>query len=329
MKATMAFCLMMLFALPSLAQSAVDNCCQVNRSCATDGEWTQGWFDYQAGLCPASAPAPAGAPQPAPAAAVDNCCQVNRSCTADPEWIQGWHDYQAGLCPVAAPAGTSQPAAPAPAPAADVDNCCQVNRSCTADAEWIQGWNDFQAGLCPVAAPAVSTPADTTAPPPPAADVDNCCQIGRACHTDADWIRGYNDYQAGQCGGGVGPAPPSSVSSANHYSFSGTGRAATRAFTLTRGKWRFNPNLGRSADTFLVQVSSPGQAHTSGTCLTFPSNLHWRGESGAGLRLGAFSHEFAVRYTCDAQFVVFPEQSASDVQGQPWTININKTDGNI
>ena len=287
MKVAFAFCLMMLFALPSFAQSAVDNCCQVNRSCATDGEWAQGWFDYQAGQCPAAAPAGTSAPAPAPAAGVDNCCQVNRSCSADAEWIQGWNDYQAGLCPVSAPADGSQPAAPAPGPTADVDNCCQVNRSCSADAEWIQGYNDYKAGLCPVSAPSASTPADTTAPPPPA-DVDNCCQIGRACHTDADWIQGFNDYQAGQCGGGGGPAPMSSVSSANHYSFSGTGRAATRAFTLTRGKWRFNPNLGRSADTFLVQVSSPGQAHVTGTCLTFPSNLHWRGESSSGLRLGAY-----------------------------------------
>ena len=167
MKATIAFCLMMLFALPSFAQSAVDN-----------------------------------------------CCQVNRSCSADAEWIQGWNDYQAGLCPVSAPAGASQPAAPAPAPTADVDNCCQ---------------------------------------------------IGRACHTDADWIRGYNDYQAGQCGGGIGPAPMSGSSSANHHSFSGSGKSATRAFTLTRGKWRFNPNLGRNTDTFLIQVSSPGQALYSGT----------------------------------------------------------------
>jgi len=277
MKIFVAMLLMMLAALPGLAQSAVDNCCQVNRSCATDGDWTQGWFDYQAGQCPASAPA--GAPQPAPTTAgVDNCCQVNRSCTADSEWIQGYNDYQAGLCPVSAPAGASQPAPAAPAPAADVDNCCQVNRSCAADAEWIQG---------------------------------------------------YNDYQAGQCGGGSASAPMSSVSGANSYSFSGTGKSATRAFTLTRGKWRFNPNLGRSADTFLVQVSSPGQANPSGTCLTFPSNFHFRGESAAGLRLQAYAHEFAVRYQCDAQFVVFPEVSAGDVQGQSWTININKTDGNI
>ncbi len=204
-----------------------------------------------------------------------------------------------------------------------VDNCCQVNRSCTTDGDWTQGWFDYQAGQCPATAPAGTTP------PAPAADVDNCCQIGRACQTDAEWIQGYNDYQAGQCGGGIGPAPTSSVSSANHYSFSGTDRSATRAFTLTRGKWRFNPNLGRNADTFLVQVTSPGQANPSGTCLTFPSNLHWRGESGAGLRLGAYTHEFAVRYQCDAQFVVFPEVSAGDVQGQRWTININKTDGNI
>ena len=329
MRGLAVFFSLLLLALPSFAQSAVDNCCQVNRSCATDDEWVQGWFDYQAGQCPASAPVSTSPPASSPpATGVDNCCQVNRSCSADAEWIQGWHDYQAGLCPVSAPAGTSQPAAPAPAPAADVDNCCQVNRSCAADADWIQGWHDFQAGLCPVSAP-VSTSSPAAPAPAPAADVDNCCQVGRACATDADWIQGYNDYQAGQCGGGSGPAPMSSVSSANHYNFSGTGRGATHAFTLTRGKWRFNPNLGRNADTFLVQVSSPGQALHSGTCLTFPTNLHWRGESGAGLRLGAYSHEFAVRYPCDAQFVVFPELSANEVQGQSWSISINKTDGNI
>lgn len=30
-------------------------------------------------------------------------------------------------------------------------------------------------------------------------NVDNCCQIGRTCATDEDWIQGWHDYAAGQC----------------------------------------------------------------------------------------------------------------------------------
>ena len=333
MRVLVALLSLLLLALPSFAQSAIDNCCQVNRSCAADSEWIQGWNDYQAGLCPASAPASSpGASPPAPAAAVDNCCQVNRSCTADAEWIQGWNDYQAGLCPVSAPAATSPPASAPAAPTAAVDNCCQVNRSCTADADWIQGWNDYQAGLCPVSAPAASSPAGSPpASSPPAEtppNVDNCCQVGRACHTDADWVQGYNDYQAGQCGGGV-PAPSGGVGAQDHYSFFGTGRAATRVFALTRGTWRFSPGLGRNADTFLIQVESVGQANLAGKCLTFPSNWLYKGESGAGLRLAPVAHEFVVRYPCNAQFVVFGEQTANEVAGQGWKLFVNKVSGHV
>lgn len=121
----------------------------------------------------------------------------------------------------------------------------------------------------------------------------------------------------------------SGVSSADHYSFFGTGRAATRLFSVTRGKWRFNPSLGRNADTFLVQVSSPGQANLQGKCLSFPSNWNYIRETGPGLRLAPVAHEFVVLYPCDVQFVIFGEQSANEVSGQEWKIFVNKVDGNV
>ena len=211
---------------------------------------------------------------------------------------------------------------------ATVDNCCQVNRTCATDAEWIHGWHDYQAGLCPVAAPVSASQLADMTQPPPTTDVDNCCQTGRVCSTDAHWIQGYEDYQTGQCDA-TSPVTMSSDSSGNYYRFTGTGRAATPAFTLTPGKWRFYPSLGSYEVTYLIQVISEGIANLQGTCLTFTSNWHWVGEAGAGLVLGAFVQEFAVRYPCAVQFVVFPARSASEVQSQDWTISIGKTDGNF
>ena len=93
-------------------------------------------------------------------------------------------------------------------------------------------------------------------------------------------------------------------------------------FTLTRGKWEFSPNLGRNADSFLYQVGG-------GDCLTFPTNFHFYGETGTGLRLRAERHEFAVRSTCQVQLYLYPEFDFDQVRGQRWSISLRKTDGNI
>jgi len=144
----------LLLTLPGFAQSAVDNCCQTGRDCASDADWVQGWFDYQNGQCAAAAPATS-------ASAVDNCCQVGRACASDADWVQGWFDYQNGQCPAAAPA-VSSPAASAPAasPAA-IDNCCQAGRACASDADWVQGWLDYRHNQCDGS---VMTPASSASP---------------------------------------------------------------------------------------------------------------------------------------------------------------------
>ena len=43
----------------------------------------------------------------------------------------------------------------------------------------------------------------TPPPPPTTLYVDNCCQLGRECETDADWHGGHLDFLAGLC-----PLPP-------------------------------------------------------------------------------------------------------------------------
>ncbi|MCY3782002.1 MAG: hypothetical protein OXG78_16935 [Chloroflexi bacterium] len=243
-------------------------------------------------------------------AGVDNCCQTGRACATEADWVQGWFDYQAGQCAAPAPAATSS----------TIDNCCQAGRACATEADWIQGWFDYQAGQCPASAPAASSPAATTS-----TAIDNCCQAGRACASEADWVQGWVDYQNGQCA-----APARNIPAAQDgYHFSGQNRVRIGPFTLTRGKWEFNPNLGRNAESFLYQLDSAGNIISSGECLTFPTNFHFYGETGTGLRLRAERHEFAVRSTCQVQLYLYPELSFNEVRGQSWSVSLRKTDGNI
>ena len=78
----------------------IDNCCFVNRQCATNQEWTDGYWAYQRNECPSGQPvAPVSAPVSAPAGQpIDNCCFVNRQCVTNQEWIDGYMAYQNGQC---------------------------------------------------------------------------------------------------------------------------------------------------------------------------------------------------------------------------------------
>ncbi len=86
---------------PSASQqptAQIDNCCFVNRQCATNQEWTDGYWAFQRNECPSGQPA---APVSAPVSAsedVDNCCFVDRLCSSDQEWLDGYWAYQAGQC---------------------------------------------------------------------------------------------------------------------------------------------------------------------------------------------------------------------------------------
>ena len=121
--------------------SVIDNCCYVNRQCATNQDWVDGYHAFQRNECPVSQPvAQAGQP-------VDNCCYVNRQCNTNQDWVDGWHAFQRNECPA------GQPAAPASAPVSapadqPIDNCCFVNRQCHSNQEWIAGYQAFQNGQC-------------------------------------------------------------------------------------------------------------------------------------------------------------------------------------
>jgi len=187
----------------------------------------------------------------------------------------------------------------------------------------VQGWHDFQAGQCPVSSPAVPQPAPATTA------IDNCCQAGRACHSEADWVQGWVDYQNGQCAAPAVSSPAPGPAAQNSYHFSGQNRVRIGPFTLTRGKWEFNPNLGRNADSFMYESDGAGNIISGGQCLTFPTNFHFYSETGSGLRLRAERHEFAVRSTCLVQLYLYPELMFNEVRGQSWSVSLRKTDGNI
>ena len=130
----------------------IDNCCFVDRHCATDQEWVDGYWAFQNGQCaapaqtqtqtqtqPVSTTAPAG---------VDNCCQVNRQCHTDDDWARGYHDYRDNQCQGAAPVSSPVPVS-GPIPEG-VDNCCWVNQQCNSDDEWTRGWLAYQHFRCNV-----------------------------------------------------------------------------------------------------------------------------------------------------------------------------------
>ncbi len=133
--------------IPAAAQ--VDNCCQVDRQCHSDQDWTNGYWAFQNGQCAAPAQTQTQSPaQPASniPAAVDNCCFVDRQCHTEADWTNGYYAYQNGQC-----GGSPQPQSPAQ-PAGGIpegiDNCCRVNRECHSEADWVSGWLAFQHFQC-------------------------------------------------------------------------------------------------------------------------------------------------------------------------------------
>ena len=78
-------------AAPRTNSSAqVDNCCFVDRQCATDKEWTSGYRAFQNGQCSL----PIRSLGQATSEEDDNCCYLGWQCDTDEEWVSGYWAYQ-------------------------------------------------------------------------------------------------------------------------------------------------------------------------------------------------------------------------------------------
>ncbi len=154
----------------------VDNCCFVDRQCATDADWTEGWHAFQNGQCAAPAqPQPQTPTQPASnvPANVDNCCFVDRQCHSDAAWTDGYHAFQNNQCPVAAGARQGVAASPAASISVWTPNMTE-------------GVKQFLAN-------------------PSSDPFNNCCYMHHnTCHSEEDWQRGAHQYQHHEC---AHPAP--------------------------------------------------------------------------------------------------------------------------
>ena len=144
------------------ASTQVNNCCSVDRQCATDDDWNKGYYAFQNNQCsaptnsqqqqPASSPQPKSQPTPTASADVDNCCFVDRQCTTDDDWTSGYNAYQNDQCGASSQqrSTSSQPQSQTGTSEGD-DNCCNVNRQCDTEDEWKSGyWAYKKDSQCPV-----------------------------------------------------------------------------------------------------------------------------------------------------------------------------------
>ena len=84
----------------------INNCCFVDRQCATDQEWIAGYWAFQNKQCPApSRSQPQTRAEASAQVQIDNCCFVDRECKSDEEWTAGYWAFQHGHCP--APGGVN------------------------------------------------------------------------------------------------------------------------------------------------------------------------------------------------------------------------------
>ena len=179
----------------------VDNCCFVDRQCATNADWTEGWHAFQNGQCAAPASAqPLTPTQPVSnvPANVDNCCFVDRQCLTPADWSEGWHAFQDGQCAAPAPSQPQASAQPAGNVPAQIDNCCFVDRQCNTAADWENGFYAFRNNQCTSPAQAHSQ-AYTQTVSNVSGTIDNCCLVNRQCHSPDDWDQGFYAYLAGEC----------------------------------------------------------------------------------------------------------------------------------
>ncbi|MCY4063942.1 MAG: hypothetical protein OXG53_16335 [Chloroflexi bacterium] len=81
--------------LSSATSAQVNNCCFVDRQCATYEEWNAGYYAFQNGQC--VAPSQPAFRRSTPAQ-IDNCCFGGWQCGADDEWTSGYFAFQHDHC---------------------------------------------------------------------------------------------------------------------------------------------------------------------------------------------------------------------------------------
>ena len=173
---TRAFAILfVLFSLCGLAAAQHDNCCGIDRQCSTDRQWTDGYYAFQRGQCAAPAQAQPPAPAASSSAPTDNCCGIDRQCYNDADWVVGFYAFRENQC-AASTAGQQTSAA--------------ISQTRT------QVWTpNMTEGVKQLLANPTTDP------------FNNCCYMHHnnfTCQSDADWARGWTQYQQGQC---VHPAP--------------------------------------------------------------------------------------------------------------------------
>ncbi len=207
----------------------VDNCCFVDRHCATDAEWSEGWHAFQNNQCAAPGQPQTSQPASNVPAQVDNCCFVDRQCNTPADWENGFYAFRDNQCPAPAQSQSQTSAQPADIIPAQVDNCCFVDRQCNTPADWENGFYAFRDNQCPASTVSQPVTVKSSAAPISAAillstpymtegvrlllanpSVDpfnNCCHMRyqhKDCHSSAEWEAGYYAFQNNQC---IRPAP--------------------------------------------------------------------------------------------------------------------------
>ncbi len=92
--------------------SNIDNCCQVDRQCHSDQDWTNGYWAYQNGQCsnaqllgsqsvvipPGTDAQLLGSQSIVIPPGTDNFCGVTRECHSEADWVSGWLAFQHFQC---------------------------------------------------------------------------------------------------------------------------------------------------------------------------------------------------------------------------------------
>ncbi len=88
-------------AAPTSTAPNVNNCCFIDRQCASDAEWVDGYWAFQKNQCGAPTQSAAtSSQQPTSETATDqnNCCFTGWQCHSDLDWVAGFVAFQQNRC---------------------------------------------------------------------------------------------------------------------------------------------------------------------------------------------------------------------------------------